>query len=385
MMTIVTHSEMECFIRAYLDIYKKLSSNLSDYNKHFLLPRYLTEKCEITVTISKAKGTSIRFNVNQKKEVFTFQNTTQSIEDEVLPKLSQKNGVFFVLDGERQVLENINLITREYFDRNKELIEKLTRSTNFVMDNAEKFIDVVSGDLKLVDCTLAFCENGSDKLDRIDCLWLFGSNRSFDFSPKKAEQLAAWEYQKLASALVNRIPIQTLIGLLSEFKKLIDNKNTTEPQMQTFFKDHWIFLDIQARRVFSKFDMGGDYIPDFIIETSDYRYVLVEIESPNAKLYTKKPLRQAVKLREADTQIKDYVSYAFNHINFLRNKLPFISAEKIKGLVIIGKSKTLTSEQALKLDKDRASTKFYDIITYDELFEGLRVFLENLGFRYSQK
>jgi hypothetical protein len=294
--------------------------------------------------------------------------------------------VFFVLDGERQVLENINLITREYFDKHKDLIEKLTRSTNFVMDNAEKFIDVISGDLKLIDCTLAFSEKGSDKLERIDCLWLFGSNRSFDFSPKKAEQIATWEYQKLASALVSRIPIQTLIGLISEFKKLIENKNTTEPQMQTFFKNHWIFLDIRARRVFPKFDMGGDYIPDFVVETSDYRdYVFVEIESPNSKLYTKKPLRQAKKLREADSQIKDYLSYAYNHIDFLRNKLPFISAEKIRGLVIIGKSKTLTPEQASKLDKDRASPKNYDILTYDELFEALKVFLENLGFRYSQK
>ena len=191
-MTIVTHSEMECFIRAYLDTYKKLSFNLSDHNKRFLLPRYLTEKCEVTVTISKAKGTSIRFNANQKNESFKFQDTTKSIEDEVLPKLSQKSGVFFVLDGERQVLENINLVTKEYFDKNKELIEKLTRSANFIMDNAEKFIDVISGDLKLVDCTLAFSEKGSDKLDRIDCLWLFGSNRSFDFSKNKAEQLAAW-------------------------------------------------------------------------------------------------------------------------------------------------------------------------------------------------
>ena len=75
MMTIVTHSEMECFIRTYLDTCKRLSSDLSEYNKHFLLPRYLTEECQIIVTISKAKGTSIRFNVNQKKEVFMFQDT----------------------------------------------------------------------------------------------------------------------------------------------------------------------------------------------------------------------------------------------------------------------------------------------------------------------
>jgi hypothetical protein len=345
----------------------------------------LNTKCKVVVTISKAKGASIRFNANQRKEAFKFQDTSKSIEDEVLPKLSQKNGVFFLLDGERQVINNINLLTKEYYDKNKESIEKLTRSANFIMDQAEKFIDVISGDLKLIDCTLAFCKDGSDKLDRIDCLWLFSSNRTFDFSQSRAEQLATWEYQQLASILVNRIPIQTLIGTLSEFKKLIDDKNTTEPRMQTFFEHNWIFLDISARRVFPKFDMGGDYIPDFIIETSDFRYDLVEIESPNAELYTKETLpRQSKKLREADTQIKTYLSYAYNHVDFLRNKLPFISAEKIRGLIVIGKSNRLTTGQKSRLDQDRASNKNYDIITYDELFEGLRIFLQNLGFRYSQ-
>lgn len=384
-MTIVTHSEMESFVQTYFDTYRKLSFNLSDLQRSLLLPHYLTKKCEVTITISKSKGTSIRFETNQKKEIFRFQDTSKSIEDEVLPKLSEKSGVFFVLDGERQVLENINLITREFFDKNKELVEKLTRSANFVMNDAEKFIDVISGDLKLIDCTLAFSENGLDKLEKIDCLWLFGSNQSFDFSRGNAEQLAKGEYQKLASVLVNRIPIQTLVGVLSEFKNNIDNKNTTEPQMQTFFENNWIFLNINARRVFPKFNMGGDLIPDFIIETFDFQYIFVEIESPNAELYTLNPIRQAEKLREADTQIKDYLSYAFNNIDFLRHKLPFLSAEKIKGLIIIGKSKTLSLEHSQKLSKDRASPKNYDIITYDELFEGLKVFLENLGFRYSQK
>lgn len=349
-----------------------------------LFPKYLNTKCEITGTISKVNGIAIRFRSGKEKESFVFQDTSKAIEDEVLPTLSKKGEVFFILEGERQVLENVNLITREFYDRHKDLIEKLTRSSNFVMSGAEKFVEVISGDLKLIDCTLAFCDGGTDVLDRIDCLWLFNSNHSSDFSKGKGEMLAKLEYEKLASVLVSRIPIQTLIGTLAEYKKLIDNKNTTESQMQSFFEKNWALLEINARRILPKFDMGGENIPDFIVETSDFRYVIVEIEGPNEEIYTAEtPPRQARKLREADSQIKTYLSYAHNNILFLRQKLPFLSGEKIRGLIVIGRSSNLSPEQKKRLDQDRGFSKDFDIVTYDELFESLRMFLENLGFRYS--
>lgn len=380
----VTHSELEAFVKSYLTTFQRLTSNLSHSQKTLLLPKYLAKKCQVIGTISKVSGVSIRFNV-MDKEVFRSQDTGKSIEDEVLPNLSSQGNVFFVLDGQNQILQNVNLITKEFYDKHKDLIEKLTRSTNLIMDKAEKFVDVVSGDLKLIDCTLAFCRNGRDILDRIDCLWLLSSNQSSDFSRNKAEQLATLEYEKLASILANRIPIQTLVGTLAEYKRLIESKNTTEPDMQTFFKNNWTFLEISAKRVFPKFQMGGDLVPDFVIETSDFRYILVEIESPNAELYTSEtPPRQARKLREADSQIKSYLSYAHQNILFLRQKLPFLSGEKIEGLIIAGRSSTLSLEQKKRLDQDRAYGKDYDIVTYDELFQSVRTFLENLGFRYSQ-
>lgn len=384
-MSIITHSELESFIKTYLNRFYSLAANLSESQKHLLLPRYLSKKSEIMVTISKAKGASIRFKVTENKESISFQDTEKSIEDEVLPLLSREGSVFLILDGQNQVLENINLIRKEFYDKHKDLIEKLTRSTNFIMDAPKKFVEVVSGDLKLIDCTLAFCKDGKDVLDRIDCLWLFSSNQSSDFSKKRAELLATMEYEKLVSILVNRIPIQTLIGTLSEYKKLIDNKNTTEPDMQTFFENNWTFLEIGAKRVLPKFNMGGDLVPDFIIETSDFRYIIVEIESPNVNLYTSEtPPRPSRKLREADSQIKSYLNYARNNILFLHQKLPFLSEEKLKGLIVIGRSSTLSTEQKKRLDQDRAYSKDYDIVTYDELFQNLRAFLENLGFRYSQ-
>jgi len=145
-----------------------------------------------------------------------------------------------------------------------------------------------------------------------------------------------------------------------------------------------MFLEIGAKRVFPKFNMGGEKIPDFVIETSDYRYVIVEIESPNVNLYTSEtPPKQSRKLREADSQTKSYLSYAHENMHFLRRKLPFLSAEKIEGLIVIGKSSMLSIEQKKRLEQDRAFSKDYDVVTYDELFENIRVFLENLGFRYS--
>jgi hypothetical protein len=154
------------------------------------------------------------------------------------------------------------------------------------MEEPKKFVEIISGDLQLVDCTLGFYKNGKKILDNIDFLWLFGSNQSSDFSTKRAESLANMQYKKLVSILINRIPIQTLIETLGEFKKRIESRNTTETEMQTFFKNNGTLLNISANRIFPKFRLGSDLVPDFIIETSDLQYEIVEIESPNADLYT---------------------------------------------------------------------------------------------------
>jgi len=378
----VTHSQLEIFIKTYLNKISQLTSNLSRDQKIRLLPRYLAEKCEITATISRSKGVSIRFNLTKNKESFKFKDTQKSIEDEVLPSLSANGDVFLVLDGENQVLHNINIITKEFYDKNKDLIEKLSRASNFIVNGTKKFVEIVSGDLKLVDCTLAFCKNGKDVLDKLDCLWLFSSNQPQDFSKEKAELLAAMEYKKFASILV-QIPIQNLIGALARYKELIDSEKTTEADMQTFFKNNWILLEMDARKVFSKFNLGGELTPDFVIETSNFRYIIVEIKSPNVELYTReKPPNQCRSLRKADTQIKSYLSYAHENILHLRRKLPFLSAEKIKGLIVIGKSRMLSDDQRKRLERDRAYSKDYDIITYDELLDKVCIFLKSLGFRY---
>jgi len=143
-------------------------------------------------------------------------------------------------------------------------------------------------------------------------------------------------------------------------------------------------ISVDYKQKYPKFKLGEKYIIDFLVQTSDLHYILVEIESPNDPLYTKERLPKPSKeLREADSQMKEYLSYVKNNILYLRNKLPEINVEKTTGLIIIGRSSRLTKKQLEKLEKDNSQTIGYKILTYDELATKMKTFLENLGIRYS--
>jgi hypothetical protein len=376
-MPVITRSELEIFINAYLKKFSELTFGLSKEQKDLLLPRYLIEKCEIIATVSRSKGVSIRFNITKNRESFEFQNTEKSIEDEVLPSLSGKGCFFRVSDGKSQSFYNRNLITQEFYDKHKDFIDTLARGSNFFLKE-EKIAEIASGDLELVDCALAFCKNGKDVLDKFDCLWLFSSNQSQDFSREKAELLATMKYSRLTSILVPQ-PIQNLTSNLTEYKKLIGDEKTTEPKMQTFFKNNWLLLKIAAIRALSKPILDHDQIPDFVIEMPNSRCIIVEIKSPKAKLCTrgKRPI-PSYSLRKAQSQIESYLDYVQDYKNNVRRNLPdSVKLEETKGLIVIGKMSTLSDDQKKTLDKERHG-KNYEIVTYDELFLEVNSLLENI-------
>lgn len=77
-MSIVTQSELELFIKTYLNRFAALVSNFSESQKHLLLPRYLSKKSKIMGTISEAKGVGIKFYLIENKESIGFQYTKKT-------------------------------------------------------------------------------------------------------------------------------------------------------------------------------------------------------------------------------------------------------------------------------------------------------------------
>jgi len=142
-------------------------------------------------------------------------------------------------------------------------------------------------------------------------------------------------------------------------------------------------LQIGYSQVFSKLELSEKLIPDFIIKTATGSYVIVELEAPRARLFTRqRHLPESRELRAARAQMERYLSFVKNNVLYLRQRFPELSVERLQGLIIIGLSSNMTNEEKERLKQLNYLFKEYQIITYDELVSRMKNFLENLGVRY---
>ena len=79
--------------------------------------------------------------------------------------------------------------------------------------------------------------------------------------------------------------IERLREILSEYGHLLEQSPIQEHVLQTYLTNHPILLDPSYRVVHSGFRLGAEYVADFVVETYDGNYILVEIEKPTDRLY----------------------------------------------------------------------------------------------------
>ncbi len=392
--TIVSSSQLEKFIKSYLQTFEELASKFRRSDRVLILPRYLTDpyKNKVKAAISETHGVTIEFFAERIKEDMQIEVKTERVEDIVFPKLSENGNVFFTVEGPNTILENVNLITQEFYEKHKELIEKLSRATNIVMDNPKTFIEVREGDIKLIDVTLAYSFEDMEYIKKIDCLWIFATNSSDFFSPEKAKELARIDYEKIISGIMGKVPIRSLIAVLHGYKELLDRyeiEGLKEEEIQKFLETNYILLEPSAKLVYTRGKLRkifGKFEPDFAVYTANSEYIIIELEKPSDKLFRKKRRRliKSPELEEAESQIRDYLSELKTNItDYQRRGFPYISADNVRGLILIGRSSKMGEEEIEEFKKIRARAKDYEIITFDELFERVKTFLENLGIRFS--
>jgi hemerythrin-like domain-containing protein len=138
-------------------------------------------------------------------------------------------------------------------------------------------------------------------------------------------------------------------------------------------------LSLDVEQLLYKPKLSEEYIPDFIIKTSKRKFLVMEIEHPQARLFTKQ-MDETKELRKARTQMERYLSFIRNNILYLRTKYPELSVENLQGVIVIGS--TLTEEEKQRLNQLNYTLKDYQVKTFDELAEVLVTFLKNLGVRY---
>lgn len=154
---------------------------------------------------------------------------------------------------------------------------------------------------------------------------------------------------------------------IEEYRSLVE-ANEEEPTFQSFFENNPNFLIADQKISEAKPNYGGEFEPDFMIETSTAFHWIIEIEKPGKPLFRQNNQPYA-EFTQAETQIRGYTQWARSNIQFLKERnWPRLTQEKMHGLLLIGNREGLNPAQKAALDSmnhDRRAS--YQIKTFDEI------------------
>jgi Domain of unknown function (DUF4263) len=170
------------------------------------------------------------------------------------------------------------------------------------------------------------------------------------------------------------------LDVVEAFRVCIDTAADEKP-IQRFLTEHPIFLVLflhggHGRWVIPQTRLGAEFVPDLVVGDADSdgtHWTLVELESPRAKLFTKKgpPGRE---LNQALYQIRSWRSWIGANRDYAIRPpgenglgLTDISANAA-GLILIGRRATLTAED-VERRKELHSEQRVLIHTYDWLLD----------------
>ena len=172
--------------------------------------------------------------------------------------------------------------------------------------------------------------------------------------------------------------VTMLEAAIDEFERVLEVDANDEQMMQ-------YFLDTERNRILLEPSMIpplrrevwiGNNKADFVVELPPgERYLLVEIERPIHKLFTAKD-RVTKEVNHAQQQIEDWMNRISEHPHEARETLPGI--REPQGLVVIGRRSSMTENQQRVLERRNARTQNITIMTYDDLLDRARQYLENL-------
>lgn len=174
--------------------------------------------------------------------------------------------------------------------------------------------------------------------------------------------------------IISESSIRLSSSLINEYKELIYTLNDEE-KYQKFFSSNPVFLHPLGRNVYDKQQLGSELITDFVIQTLDSDYYLVEIEKPQDKIFTKSNDFTA-NFTHALGQVIDFLDWIESNIAYAGKKLPNISSPK--GLLIIGTNKDLTPLRKRKLKRFSEALHNINILTYEDILDNARALYSNM-------
>jgi hypothetical protein len=164
------------------------------------------------------------------------------------------------------------------------------------------------------------------------------------------------------------------LSLLQEFGTLIQG-TSHEREYQTFLERNPVFVEPLAAEVIPQRKLGIEFVTDFVIRTHDSRYVVVEIEKPQDRIFTLKSDFTA-EFTHAVGQVLDFQGWIADNVAYAQKGLPLIEAPH--GIVVIGRRSEMSAGQQAKLRRWLANSRAIAVLTYDDVLTQAQLLYRSL-------
>jgi hypothetical protein len=166
-------------------------------------------------------------------------------------------------------------------------------------------------------------------------------------------------------------------AVLAKFRALLDSNPDREQALQSFLQENPVLLCPTHTRMWPKLPFGAK-ISDFVFREANNDYVLVEIERSTLELF-RKDGHATADLTHAQGQIVDWKRYLEDNLHTVQRELGLIGiTPNPTGLVVIGRSSSLSLDDRRKLQTMASESPKLRIMTYDDVYENAKALLENL-------
>ena len=178
----------------------------------------------------------------------------------------------------------------------------------------------------------------------------------------------------LSLILDNRLSLSA--STIGKLETAVDSLPSREEELQKLLTENPVLLDPFVIDLYSKFQLGSDFITDYVIKRTNNQYVLVEIENSTDKLFNRNGSFSS-SLMEAVSQVRDFQAWISDNLSYAQKKLPEIKHPE--GLVVIGRSTTLSDIEKKRLAEENHSRRGHiKIVTYDDLLATARSVHKNI-------
>lgn len=164
--------------------------------------------------------------------------------------------------------------------------------------------------------------------------------------------------------------------ILKRFEDLIESNPDHEEELQKFLTEHPVLLDPFVSTLYTKQELGSDFITDYVVKQMNNQYVLVEIENSTDKLFNQNGSFSS-HLTAALAQVRDFQAWISDNLSYAQKKLPLIKHPE--GLVVIGRKDYLSELEIKRLTEENYSRRGHiKIVTYDDLLETAKNVYRNI-------